>query len=226
MKKWESDSAMKRLPIVLALIFASLAVLSPILGTKAASLFGIKFAAGTFTILLAYSLLDVVNELWGREEARFLAVSIVLIRLVLFLGVVPLIVKLPVYLEPEGYAGVLHMSLRTFLASEIATLVQNVLIDIPIFHALKKIKFGFLFRANLSNIISWTFGTVCFVLVSYWGAPKSLVPIIIGQALIKFPLSFIYAGIGFLIVRKVRGAAVQDAPGTAKVIETSISKDA
>jgi len=217
---------MKRLHLIIALSFASLAVISPVLGTKAATLFGVKFAAGTFTILLAYSLLDVVNELWGREEARFLAVSIVLIRLVLFLGVVPLIVKLPAYLEPAGYAGVLSMSMRTFLASEIGTLVQNVLIDIPIFHALKKIKLGFLFRANLSNIISWTFGTAAFVLISYWGAPKPLLPVLIGQTLIKFPLSFIYAGIGYWIVRKARAATAKNAAGTAPIIETAVSKDA
>jgi len=220
-----SGSGMKRLYIVIVMIFSALAVLSPILGTKVVSLFNIKFTAGIFTMLLAYSLLDVVNELWGKADAQFLAVGIVIIRLVLFLALIPLVVKFPAYLEPAGYQGLLSLSLRTFLASEIATLVQNVVIDIPIFHALKRIKLGFLFRANVSNILSWSFGTVCFVLVSFWGASKPLLPIIIGQTLIKFPLSFIYSWLGFLIVRKARGARVLAEPSSDGAVTPAISAD-
>jgi uncharacterized integral membrane protein (TIGR00697 family) len=184
--------------------FASLVVISPILGTKVVDLFGVKFTAGLFTILAAFSLIDVVNELWGRKEARFMAVSIVVIRLIIFAAIIPAIVRLPAYLEPAGYSILLHSSIRTFIASEANTLVQNVLIDIPIFHYLKRIKLGFFFRANMSNIISWAFGTICFVLISFWGSGKPLLPIIVGQTFIKFPLSPIYAWIGLLLVKKVK----------------------
>jgi uncharacterized PurR-regulated membrane protein YhhQ (DUF165 family) len=68
---------MRRLYVVVVMVFASLAVLSPVLGTKVVDLAGIKFTAGIFTMLLAYSLLDVVNELWGKADARFLAAGIV-----------------------------------------------------------------------------------------------------------------------------------------------------
>ena len=216
---------MKRLYIVIVMIFTALAVITPILATKVVNLFGVKFVAGIFTMLFAFSLLNVVNELWGKRDAQFLAVSIVLVRLVLFLGLVPLILKLPAYLEPAGYAGLLRMSIRTFLASEVATLVQNVFIEIPLFHALKKIKFGFLFRANLSNIISWSFGTISFVLVSFWGSSKSLVPIMIGQLLLKFPLSFAYSWVGYVIVRKARGARVLAEPSSDGTVTPSISAD-
>jgi uncharacterized integral membrane protein (TIGR00697 family) len=214
---------MKRLYALIVMVFASLAVLSPVLGTKVLNLWGVKFTAGIFTILLAYSLLDVVNELWGKAEARFLAASIIVVRVVLFMGLVPLVVRWPAYLEPEGYSGILRLSLRTFLASEIGTLVQNIFIDIPVFHALKRIKLGFLFRANASNILSWTFGTVCFVLVSYWGAGKSLWPVILGQTLVKFPLSFLYAALGWLIVRKVRSPL---AGASEEPVRDAISADA
>jgi len=216
---------MKRRYIVIVMIFTALAVLTPILATKVANLFGVKFVAGIFTMLFAFSLLNVVNELWGKRDARFLAVSIVLVRLVLFLGLIPLILKLPAYLEPAGHAGLLTMSIRTFLASEVATLVQNVFIEIPLFHALKKIKFGFQFRANLSNITSWSFGTISFVLISFWGAPKSLFPIMIGQLLVKFPLSFIYSWVGYVIVRKARGARVPAEPPSDGAVTPAISAD-
>ena len=216
---------MKRLYIVIVMIFAALTAISPVLGTKVVNVFNIKFTAGIFTMLLAYSLLDVVNELWGKADARFLALAIVIVRLVLFLALIPLVVKLPAYLEPAGYQGLLSLSLRTFLASEIGTLVQNVVIDVPIFHALKRIKLGFLFRANVSNILSWSFGTVCFVLVSYWGASKSLLPIIIGQTLIKFPLSLIYSGVGYVIVRKARGARILTEASSDVTVTPAISTD-
>jgi uncharacterized integral membrane protein (TIGR00697 family) len=217
---------MKRFPVVIVMAFASLAVISPVLGTKVISLGGITFTAGIFTMLLAYSLLNVVNELWGRADAQFLAAAIVLIRIVLFVGLIPLIIKWPAYLEPEGYSQVLRLSLRTFLASETSALVQNVLIDIPIFHALKKIRYGFLFRANASNIISWSFGTVCFVFISYWGAPKSLLPIILGQTLIKFPLSFVYSWVGWRVVRWARNGRLRPKPRGEDAVRVASSADA
>jgi uncharacterized integral membrane protein (TIGR00697 family) len=203
---------MKRLHILIIMVYASLVVISPVLGTKVVDIFGVKFTAGVFTILAGFALLDVVNELWGPKDARFLAVAIVLIRIVLFVAVVPLIVLLPAYLEPPGYAGVLRMSVRTFLASEANTLVQNVLIDIPIFHRLKKIKFGFYFRANLTNLISWTFGSVVFVLISYLGSGKPLLPIMAGQTLIKFPFSLLYSWAGLVIVKKAKAMRAAGCP--------------
>jgi uncharacterized PurR-regulated membrane protein YhhQ (DUF165 family) len=144
----------------------------------------------------------------------------------LFLGVIPLVIRWPAYLEPAGYAGLLRLSLRTFLASEIGTLVQNVFIDIPVFHALKKVKFGFLFRANASNILSWTFGTISFVLVSYWGASKSLLPVILGQTLVKFPLSFVYSWIAWLIVRRARRPPAPAPAAADEGLRAAISEDA
>lgn len=209
---------MKRMQVLIIMTFSSLVVISPILGTKVVDLFGIKFTAGIFTILAAFSLLDVVNELWGRKEARFLALSIIIIRLIIFVGIIPGIIKLPSYLEPPGYAALLHGSIRTFVASEANTLVQNVLIDIPIFHYLKRIKLGFFFRANLSNIVSWAFGTVCFVLISFWGSGRPLLPIMLGQTFIKFPLSPIYAWFGLILVKKAK--AMKRNEMMAKDIET------
>jgi uncharacterized integral membrane protein (TIGR00697 family) len=203
--------------------FSSLVIISPILGTKVVDLFGIKFTAGIFTILAAFSLIDVVNELWGRKEARFLAVSIVVIRLVIFVAIIPAVIKLPSYLEPAGYSILLHSSIRTFVASEANTLVQNVLIDIPIFHYLKRIKLGFFFRANLSNIVSWAFGTICFVLISFWGSGRPLLPIIIGQTFIKFPLSPIYAWIGLMLVKKVK--AMREKEMNSNGAETADKKE-
>jgi uncharacterized integral membrane protein (TIGR00697 family) len=202
---------MKRLYILIIMVYSSLVAISPILGTKVVNFFSIKFTAGIFTMLAAFSLLDVVNELWGKNDARFLAIYIILIRLVIFLGIIPLVVRLPSYLEPLGYSNLLPMSIRTFVASEVNTLVQNVLIDIPIFHRLKRIKFGFFFRANVSNVVSWSIGTVCFVLISFYGSEKNLLPIIFGQTLVKFPLSFLYSSIGLMIVRKARVIQVADA---------------
>jgi len=189
---------------LIVVAFSALVVISPILGTKVIEVFGVKFTAGLFTILLGFSLLDIVNEIFGHKEARYLAVSVVLVRLVLFVVIVPIIIKMPSYLEPTGYSNLLYMGMRTFVASEILTLVQNVLIDIPIFNSLKKIKLGFFFRANLSNIISWSFGTICFVLISFWGYDRPLIPIMLGQTLVKFPLSFCFAWIGLLAVRRMR----------------------
>jgi len=189
----------------ITMVFASLVVLSPLLGTKVVNLWGAKFTAGVFTILFAFSLLNVVNELWSKQVAQRLAILIFFIRLVLFSTVIPLIMSLPAYLQPAGYEGVFQMGIRTFIASEILTLVQNILIDIPIFNGLKQVKLGFFFRANVANIVSWSFGTFCFVLISFWGTSKPLLPIIVGQTLIKFPISFVYAFLGTLVVRWAHG---------------------
>jgi uncharacterized integral membrane protein (TIGR00697 family) len=106
---------------LIVMAFSALIVISPILGTKVIDVFGVKFTAGLFTILLGFSLLDIVNEIFGKKEARYLAISVVLIRLVLFVVIVPIIIKMPSYLEPAGYSNLLYMGMRTFVASEILT---------------------------------------------------------------------------------------------------------
>ncbi len=202
-----ASSPGRRLYVGLAMTFSALVVLSPILGTKVVDLAGIKFTAGIFTILFAFGLLDVVNELFGKREARFLVVAVFILRIAIFLAVIPALLGAPAHLEPAGYSGVLRMSIRTFVASEILTLVQNLFLDIPIFNRLKKARGGFFLRANVSNIISWTFGTFCFVLISFGGRGRPLLPIIAGQTIVKFPLSALYAWAGLAIVRAARKSA-------------------
>ncbi len=202
----------RRLYAGLAMTFSALVVVSPILGTKVVDLAGVKFTAGIFTILFAFSLLDVVNELYGRGEARFLVVAVFVLRIGIFLAVIPAVLSAPVHLEPAGYAGVLRMGVRTFVASEILTLVQNMFLDIPIFNRMKKARGGFFLRANVSNIVSWTFGTFCFVLISFAGQGRPLLPIIAGQTLVKFPLSALYAWAGMFIVRAARKMPAASAP--------------
>jgi len=51
-----------------------------------------------------------------------------------------------------------------------------------------------------------------FVLISFWGAGKALLPIILGQIFIKFPLSFVYAWIGLMIVNKAKNIRAAEKP--------------
>ena len=44
---------MKKLYILIIMVYSSLVAVSPILGTKVVNLFGVKFTAGIFTMLAA-----------------------------------------------------------------------------------------------------------------------------------------------------------------------------
>ena len=124
--------------------------------------------------------------------------------IVVYLVVFPLILWLPSP-KPDVIGEVAHQTFRLFLAGEIAPLVTNLLIDIPIFAALKKreIPLGFFGRTNLSNLASMTIGTVLFMTLAFFGV-RDIGPMIIVGIVWRFGFTLLVSPFTSLVVGVVR----------------------
>jgi uncharacterized integral membrane protein (TIGR00697 family) len=184
-------------------MYTTLLVMAPIMSMKVVTVFGLKFAAGALSALFAYALLDIVNELQSKEDARKLVWVGLIVKFLIFVVLVPLVVFLP-GIKAESFNTMFAFGLRLFVATEIVNFVQTIWVDIPVFDVLKKYRIGFFVRSNLSNILSWTIAAVLFVFIGYWGTPMFSVALLVGQIVMRYPLTFVYTAITSLMVKYLR----------------------
>jgi uncharacterized integral membrane protein (TIGR00697 family) len=167
-------------------LYCSLAVLAPILSNRLVQIGHFKIVLGGLFAALAASLLDVVNNNWGMKTARETVLAALLTRFIIY-GLVTAAMFLPVVKETVGYQEMILTGIRLLLAAEISSAISQYFIDIPVFDYMKrKFKF-FLFRYNLSNLISTGIQSVSFVYIGFWGTDKAhLIPhLIVGGLVLK-----------------------------------------
>ena len=194
-------------------LYVTLVVSAPFFSTKAISLqYDIKFMAGTIVAMLAWQIIDVINELFNKEQAQTAVIYGLVIKAFVFLIIAPLILSLPT-VSNEIYIKIFQTSIRIFFATEFSAAIQNLLVDIPIFDKLKKYKIGFFIRSNLSNIVSWTLASIIFVFVGFYGTPLFSMGLFIGSTLIRYPLSLLYTIIASIIVKIVRNIGMEKQNG-------------
>lgn len=173
---------------LIKIVYIVLLIASPLLSQYIVNVGGLNFTGGVLTALLAYQLLDVINEIWGKKDARK----------AVYLGFGTKMVLAPILFLIHPFV------FRIFLAGEAMNLIQNLLLDIPVFDKLKKVKINFFIRSNLSNIISWTLGSVLFVFLAFYGTKAFGWQLIIGQMLVRYPLTLIYTILTAYLVKRLR----------------------
>jgi uncharacterized integral membrane protein (TIGR00697 family) len=191
---------------VLTSLYIVLMVVSPIMSMKVLNVGPLTFAGGVFSAMLAYALIDVVNELRGKDKARQTVWSGLWCKMFVFLAVIPLTVALPALIPTKGavFNQMFTLGIRLFVATEVINLLMNLIVDIPFFVWLKQFKFNWFIRANLTNILSWTIAAILFVLLGYYGTPQFTSKLLIGQILVRYPLTFIYTAVLSLVVRYIK----------------------
>jgi len=179
-----------RLDIIKSL-YVSLFIIAPFLSTRIVDIFGAKIIVGSIGILFGFGLLDVVNNNFGKKEAKHLVITAVVVRLTVFLFIA-FSLLLPTFSETAGYRKVVYTGFRIFLSGEITLLVSQYFIDIPIFDFIKK-KFdrGFWLRYNFSNFVSQFVSISLFLTLSFVGTGKPIVNMIISQFVFKMVMTVV-----------------------------------
>lgn len=186
-------------------LYCSLAVLAPILSNRLVEIGHFKIVLGGLFAAFAASLLDVVNNNWGMKTARETVVAALLTRFIVY-ALVTAAMFLPVVRETPGYQEMILTGIRLLLAAEISSAISQYFIDIPVFDYMKrKFKF-FLFRYNLSNVVSQIIQGVIFVYAGFWGTDKAhLIPhLIVGGFVLKFGLQITISPLMALLAHLTR----------------------
>lgn len=193
-------------------LYCSLAVLAPILSNRLVEIGHFKIVLGGLFAAFAASLLDVVNNNWGMKTARTTVLASLLTRFIVY-ALVTAAMFLPVVRETPGYQEMILTGIRLLLAAEISSAISQYFIDIPVFDYMKrKFKF-FLFRYNLSNVVSQIIQGVIFVYAGFWGTDKAhLIPhLIVGGFVLKFGLQITISPLMALLAHLTRP---KDVPNT------------
>ena len=179
-------------PDVLIALYVTLVTIANIVAQKVIEYdFGsISFFATAGTILFAvtYLVTDIVNEKFGRDEARrmvFIAFGMQAIVAVFFYMVISA-TSAPFYLNQEAFELILGSSLRVIGASLLAFVVCEIM-DVYIFHWLKKITNGkhLWMRSAFSTLPTMVIDSVLFVSLAFYGI-LPIWPIILGLIVVKW----------------------------------------
>ena len=152
-------------------------VSAELLGAKTfpiVNIFGYQLngAVGMLLIPFIYSINDIFFEVYGRQRAKNLArtsiIIVTLLTIFVFIAVSLPATKRFAPLE-TSYNTIFTQSIRISIASLIALGTSNLL-DVVLFSKLKERykNIGLWFRNNLSNIVSLLFDTVIFMFVAFY----------------------------------------------------------
>lgn len=136
--------------------------------------FGLPFniSVAIFLMPLLYTIIDVVSEIYGRERARSLIWSglVVLILLVLFMMLATALPAANRFTANAAYQQIFGMSLRMALAS-VAAFACSELMDILIYVRLKQRTKGRMIwlRNNVSNFVSEFIDSMVFMMIAFYG---------------------------------------------------------
>ena len=167
-----------------------------------------------FVLPLMFTLIDVVAEVYGRERARSMVWSglIIVGLLIAYLAIATSLPPSSRFAPKEsGYDAVFHSSIQISIASLVA-FASSQLLDIAVFSKLRKLmhKRALWLRNNVSNFVGQFVDTVIFIGLAFWAFDKPfganasfLISLIIPYWLIKCGLSvvqtpLVYGGVWWL----------------------------
>lgn len=150
------------------MLFMGSVILAPILSNKILALGSFTLPGGMLiAVVLMYGLIDLMNYRYGQQEARKMLVQALVVRLFLYLAIVPVILALPGTAKAVGFTSILAQSFKLMIAGEISVFVSQYFFDVPIFNYFKR--FPFVARVMASDLVSQALQTVGFVLIGFMG---------------------------------------------------------
>lgn len=201
--------------VALAATFVTMLIVGDLIGGKLQelNLFGYSFliTVGMIPFPVTFLLTDLVNEFYGKKAARYLTFLGFFLALTTF-AIISVAVALPWPELTRGadwtgvtdgtYNRVFDGSKRFLLASVTAYLISQ-LVDIAIFHLLKKRTGGKMLwlRATGSTAVSQLVDTICIQTIAWWGVlgADRILSLILTSYLVKLMIAvgltpLIYAG--------------------------------
>jgi queuosine precursor transporter len=207
--------------ILLGCTFVGLLVVSNIIASKIIMVAGLVGPAAVICYSLTFALTDTITELWGKERTKLIVKYgfIVSIITALFIRLAIVMPAAPFWTDQEAYSLILGSNLRIVAASLIAYLISQYH-DIWAFMFWKNITKGkhLWLRNNLSTGASQLLDTVVFITLAFAGMGIPLLPMIIGQYIIKIVIAFIDTPVVYLLVNLIKkNTSLQSTTGEVKV---------
>lgn len=157
--------------LVLFALYVTSMIVVNVIGTKVSSLFGIRVSVGIILMPLLFVMSDVMQEVYGKKEARKL-VNISTGMMCFAVLMIFISIKMPENptwgLQTE-YEKILGASLRMSLASVISFFISQHL-DVLTFGLIKKLTDSkyLIVRNYISTVISQFADTVIFMYLAFW----------------------------------------------------------
>lgn len=194
--------------IILNAVFVMSLLVANIVGGKVVNIVGLTVPAAVVSYAITFLCTDIINELWGKEEANKtvkLGLGIQLFSLVLIL----LAIALPPAEFAQDYNSmfkiVLGQNARMVVASLTAYFISQAN-DVFLFNYLKiftKGKHKWI-RNNLSTMTSQIIDTAIFITVAFYGRVPNLLWMIFSQYLIKWILALLDTPFFYYLTRKTK----------------------
>jgi len=172
-------------------LYIACELIANVTASKPVQMGGIVVPAAIFIYALTFTLIDLINESFGREGARRVILAAFIANLLLA-AYAQLAVALPppsFYRDQQAFAGILGSTPRIVFASLTAYLVSS-LIDAEIFAFWKaRVRGPKWARVLISNSISTAVDSALFITLAFYG----LMPVwalIKGQYLVKMAITF------------------------------------
>jgi uncharacterized integral membrane protein (TIGR00697 family) len=156
--------------------------------------------AAIFIYTVTFTLIDLINESFGKEGARtvILAAFIANLLLAAYIQLAVLLPPASFYSEQEAFEGVLGSTPRIVFASLTAYLISS-LIDAEIFAfwrtRVRRLKWT---RVLVSNAISTWVDSVLFITLAFYGIMPIWV-LIKGQYVVKMAITFVSLPLIYLV---------------------------
>ena len=175
---------MKKYPVILVTLYVACELIANITAGKLTTVRGLVVPAAVYIFTVSYTLLDLINRILGKEEARRVVKGAFLANLLLaFYVTIAIRLPFPVFWQgQEAFVATLANTPRIALASLTAYYLSSN-IDIILYHLLKD-KAAPWFRVLASNSVSLFVDTLVFITIAFAGL-MPLLSLIKGQYLVK-----------------------------------------
>lgn len=148
--------------------------------------------AAVFIYPFIAQVLDMINEVYGKEKTYFAIIIAFLsqVLLVIFIILVNSLKPAPFFQYEDAWQNIFKLGIRITLASWASFLICQY-IDATIFAFLKKrYEKKVLLRSITSDVIDLTLDSVIFITLAFLGV-QPIIPLIIGQIVSKNIIGFI-----------------------------------
>lgn len=176
---------------ILVGLYIACELIANVTASKPVQIGGIIVPAAIFIYTLTFTLIDLINESFGRQGARkvILAAFIANLLLAAYAQLAVILPPPPFYQGQEAFAGVLGSTPRIVFASLTAYLVSS-LIDAEVFAFWRiHVKGPKWARVLISNTLSTAVDSVIFITLAFYGLMPVWV-LIKGQYVVKMAITF------------------------------------
>lgn len=191
--------------IAINAVFIMSLLIANVVAGKVVDLFGFIVPAAVVAYGITFLCTDVINEIWGKEEAQ----KTVKLGLKIQLASTALIL-LAIWLPPAVFAidfnaafkTVLNQNVRVVFASLTAYTISQAhdVISFNFWRNKTKGKHKWL-RNNASTLVSQIIDTAIFITIAFWGMVPNLLWMIISQYVVKAIIALLDTPFFYLLTR-------------------------